>query len=274
MRLGEVFGTRPSDLSPVARKIRKSKYCPFRGSACTKSRKRDPLGVCSLADGDELTITCPVRFQHDRKIFIDCAEVAFGEGTDFAILPEYKLLEVCRDDAKVKKIGKIDFLVGRITNGQVTDFCALEVQSVYTSGGGVEDAFKRYLKDDKSELGNELGVDYRSSAQKRLFPQLALKVPVFRRWGKKFFVAIDRQFFEFLPSFPTVSEGNSEITWLPYDFRYSGNDVEMTLCSKHYSEWDAVSNALREGKPPEHPNEVIGYFNVAIERGAATIIKP
>lgn len=150
MRLGEVFGTSPSDSSAEAVSGRKSKICPFRNSACTKKSKRDPLGVCSLADGDRLTITCPVRFQQDKKIFSDCAELAFGKSSDFAILPEFKLLEVFRPGQKPKKIGKIDFLVGKVVDNQVIDFCALEVQSVYTSSGGVEGSFKGFLRNNNT----------------------------------------------------------------------------------------------------------------------------
>ena len=61
--------------------------------------------------------------------------------------------------------------------------------------------------------------DFRSSAQKRLMPQLALKVPIFRRWNKRFFVAVDRTFYGELPTLKERSLGNSEITWLVYDFQ-------------------------------------------------------
>ena len=38
--------------------------------------------------------------------------------------------------------------------------------------------------------------DYRSSGPKRLSPQLDVKVPVLRNWGKKVVVVIDRYFFD------------------------------------------------------------------------------
>ena len=38
--------------------------------------------------------------------------------------------------------------------------------------------------------------DYRSSGPKRLSPQLDVKVPVLRNWGKKVVVVIDRFFYD------------------------------------------------------------------------------
>jgi hypothetical protein len=53
------------------------------------------------------------------------------------------------------------------------------------------------------------------SSRNRLIYQLNLKVPVFRRWGKNFFVAEDRQFFGALPKMKPVADiENSEVAWV------------------------------------------------------------
>lgn len=259
MRVSEIFGTSTDNDSAEARGVRSERLCPFRGSPCTKVRKHDPVGVCSLSQGQQATVVCPVRFLQDQRIFRDAGSLAFGSGVEVVAFPEFKLLTVegTGRNGKDKKIGKVDFLIGQLVNGAIVDFAALEVQAVYSSGGGVEDAFRSFM-DGGAPTDEELGVDFRSSAQKRLVPQLELKVPVFRRWGKKFFVAIDTTFYAALPEFGSVSEGNSEVTWLAYPITQTmpRNDLVMDAPEVHFTEWAKVQHALKEGEPPSGPDEV------------------
>lgn len=266
MRIAEVFGTSVQDLSPEAEKMRAERWCRFRGSACTKVRKEDPVGVCSLSLGVNATIVCPVRFVEDSRVFRDAAELAFGSGAEVVVLPEYKLLTVLGEsDEKARKIGKVDFMLGRLDGGAICDFAALEIQAVYSSGGGVEDAFIHFMQSRHAGEEGDLGVDFRSSAQKRLVPQLRLKVPIFRRWGKKFFVAIDDTFFSALPSFGTTSAGNSEVTWLSYPLRTStSSPMRLGTPDVHFTEWSKVEQALEEGNPPDSPAEVIAELQARI----------
>lgn len=279
MKIAEIFGTDPTNKSLDAKQIRSSKYCPFRQTPCTKVSKVDPLGVCSLTTGQEATVVCPTRFLENGKIFKDASRLAFGSDATVVVFPEYKLLTVKGGGkkGKDKKIGKVDFLIGSLCEGHIVDFAAIEVQAVYTSGGGVRDSFDSYFgRNLKASIDDELRVDFRSSAQKRLFPQLALKVPVFRRWGKKFFVVIDNRFFDALPEFETTASGNSEITWLSYPLVGNGEKLSFDEVEIIYSEWDAVSHALREGDPPESPTEVLSELQQKLERskvGQYTVLK-
>jgi hypothetical protein len=63
--------------------------------------------------------------------------------------------------------------------GDPADFAALEVQSVYISGTSIRPAFEAFLETGTLTEDCERHPDFRSSAQKRLMPQLSLKVPVF-----------------------------------------------------------------------------------------------
>jgi hypothetical protein len=81
-------------------------------------------------------------------------------------------------------------------------------------------------------------------------PQLSLKVPVFRRWGKRFFVAVDAAFFAEMPSLPAVAEGNAEITWIVYPFKRGAKGFSMQDPVLHHTLWDDVLTSLREGTPP------------------------
>ena len=109
--------------------------------------------------------------------------------------------------------------------------------------------------------------DFRSSAQKRLMPQLALKVPIFRRWGKRFFVAVDSTLFETLPRIRTQTAGNAEVTWLVYRFgRQPGGGYRMEDPTVQHTLWDDVSDALREGNPPEREELLLDLSKQAEKR--------
>jgi hypothetical protein len=253
MQFGEVFGLDYLDRSAEAASERHKKTCPFRNSPCTKASKSKPLGVCTLSNGVQATALCPVRFLESDRIFKDVARIAFGPTVSFAVFPEIRILKIEVDGKVDRKIGKVDFLLGQVADGAVVDFAAVEVQAVYFSGTSIRPAFDAYLDGhlpNNSEITRR--PDFRSSAQKRLFPQLMLKVPVFRRWGKKFFVVVDSLFLGELPRFPTVSQSNGELTWLGYPIQrspaggYSLRDPEV-----RHSVWDDIASSLREGIAPE-----------------------
>jgi len=248
LRIGEIFGNDTS--IALGAEQRRSKFCPFRGTACTKQGTSSPLGICSLSDGSTATVTCPVRFLEGGRLFVDAARLAFGANQDCIAVPEVRLLEV--PGTKKKKIGKVDFLLVQVVGEQAVDFAALEIQGVYMSGPSVRPAFDQYLLEGLLPEESRRRPDFRSSAQKRLMPQLALKVPIFRRWGKRFFVAVDTTLFDTLPAIRTQTQGNAEVTWLAYPFKrsetggYHMGDPEI-----YHTLWDDVVESLREGIPPE-----------------------
>ena len=260
MRIPEVFGFGIENHSKEVWDSRNAKTCPFRGNQCTKVSKTDPLGICSFSDGQSAAIVCPVRFLEKNRIFRDAGRLAFGDGAKIAAFPEVRILKIEGEDGeRDRKIGKVDFLLGQVVDGEVIDFAALEVQAVYISGTSVRPSFDEFLGTQgpsNSYVPVDRRPDFRSSAQKRLVPQLQLKVPVFRRWGKKFFVVVDSQFFSALPSFPRTSRSNSELTWLSYPVEKTGLDYIMNDPDIVFSHWDDVANALREGEPPE-PEEIL-----------------
>lgn len=253
LRIAEVFGHGVGNLGTSETRDRAERRCPFRNSPCTKSSKTDPLGICSLSNGAQATIICPVRFIEENRMFIDAGRIAFGTGVNIAPIPEVRVLRV-----NTKKIGKVDYLLAKLNeNNEPVDFAALEVQAVYISGKSIRPAMRYFLQRqqlDENDCARR--PDYRSSAQKRLMPQLSLKVPIFRRWGKKFFVAVDSLFFRELPEFPRVSAANSEITWLVYPFARAGEDYRIGSPEIVYSTWDDIAGALREGLAPE-PEEIV-----------------
>jgi hypothetical protein len=252
LKISEVFGHDVNDHSAEGKRDRQRMWCPFRDSKCTKGGKERPLGICSFGDDQAATSVCPVRFLQNCRIFIDAGRIAFGEGRKIVVVPEMRLLRVPDTG---KRIGKIDFLIALLDeNGKPTDFAALEVQAVYISGKSVRPFFNEFLQTGVLPAGAKARPDYRSSAQKRLMPQLSLKVPVFRRWGKRFFVVVDDPFFTALPRIRRVEgKENSEITWLVYSLNRneSGIGYSMTEPKIVFTLWDDVLTALREGEAPQ-----------------------
>ena len=246
LQIAEVFGHDTS--IPREENARRTAYCPFLERACTKQSATNPLGICSYTDDSVATVVCPARFREGGRIFVDAARAAFGSGRSVLAVPEVKLLEL---PSTQKKIGKIDYVIGLLDGmGELVDFAAVEVQAVYISGGSTRAPFEHYLRTGGNHSDARRRPDYRSSAQKRLMPQLSLKVPVFRRWGKRFFVAVDASFFNALPKLRLVPEDNAEISWLVYPFARSADGFSMGEPTVHHTQWDDVLTSLREGNAP------------------------
>lgn len=263
LNIGEIFGH--DTAIPLNAEARRTPFCPFRQSACTKQGIVSPLGICSFSDGEIATVTCPVRFLERQRLFVDAARLAFGTNRSCIAVPEVRLLDV-PGSVRNRKIGKVDFLLVLLEGDQAADFAALEIQAVYISGRTIRPAFDQYLADGSLPKNSARRADFRSSAQKRLMPQLALKVPIFRRWGKRFFVAVDSTFFATLPDIRTQTAGNAEVTWLVYPFqKQADRGYQMNDPTIYHTLWDDVLDSLREGQPPEK-GELLNEMSKQISR--------
>jgi len=252
LRLAEVFGYKAENNSTQAWDARRRKWCPHRQRPCTKDNARDPLGICSLIERDELVITCPHRFRESGLIFRDAAEFAFGSAEDTVVISEVPFL---RSTSGPSKVGKIDYVVVRHNKGVLADFCALEVQSVYVSGASMRAEFYDFLRTGKvpQPIG-ERHADYRSSSHKRLMPQLMTKVPALRRWGKRVLVAIHVDFFSWLPKCPRLDPSNAELGWLVYRAEDAGEAYRLALVDVVPTTLEGAVQSLTAAVPP--PREV------------------
>ena len=229
--LAEVFGFPTTNLSATAERYRKNKLCPYNNKvpSCTKDKAKDPLGVCSIFDGDQLAITCPIRFRQDWLIVEEAASFLFSEDTVWTSLQEIRL-----NDAQGKTAGNIDFvLVAYDHEGQIIDFGSLEVQAVYISGN-VRQPFVQYMNDRKTNQNmiwksTNVRADYLSSSRKRLVPQMLYKGSIFQTWKKKQAVALHRAFFETLPKLTEVDEEEADIAWLVYELDFIENQNRFQL---------------------------------------------
>lgn len=244
--LAEIFGHLVDDQSPQAIRYRSRRLCPFNNKVpnCTKDKAKDPLGVCSVFHNGTPVITCPIRFREDWLITDDAASFFFNESTAWSSLTEVRL-----NDAQGKSAGNIDVvLVAYDDNGKIFDFGALEIQAVYISGN-VRDPFKYYMKDPKSRgqmdwssQPNYPRTDYLSSSRKRLAPQLLFKGGILHSWQKKTAVALNKSFFDTLPSLTTVHKSKADIAWLIYDIELIKDGVrdryKLTKIDEVFTEFE------------------------------------
>jgi hypothetical protein len=154
-------------------------------------------------------------------------------------------------------VGRIDMIL--VDDSKPVDFpmqwCAVEIQAVYFSGASMTGDFKAFADPSIDypifPSGNRRP-DYRSSAPKRLMPQLQIKVPTLRRWGKKMAVVIDEAFFSSLGDMDVSSDAsNADIAWFVVKFEETpGKSMASLVPSRvHYSTLERSVEGLTGGKP-------------------------
>jgi len=126
------------------------------------------------------------------------------------------------DNPQIKRhVGRIDKVLV-VPSGNALMWCPVETQAVYFSGKKMLHEF-RHIAEFTGE-GIPFPIlnrrpDYRSSGPKRLLPQLQVKVPTLRIWGKKMAVVIDQDFFGEFSEIQSVNDiSNAEIIWFVVSF--------------------------------------------------------
>ncbi|MCC6446588.1 MAG: hypothetical protein IT210_24430 [Armatimonadetes bacterium] len=231
--LAEVFGFPVDNLSDEAERYRANRLCPFNNKIpnCTKDRAEDPLGVCSIFHGNDLNITCPVRFREDWIIATDAAKFFFPEGSIWT-----SLTEVTLPDKYGKSAGNIDVILASYDErGRITEYGALEIQAVYISGN-IRNIFQLYMDNpsnysyiDWRKRKNYPRPDYLSSSRKRLAPQLIFKGGILHTWQRKMAVALNSGFFNTLPDLEDTDSSEADIAWFIYDLKHDSSANRYTL---------------------------------------------
>jgi len=269
----EQYGYPLSDSSPDATAARSTKHCRFRKAACNKKG-----GVCSITDGKSFPITCPERFKEADAIYSKTGEIALGQTNDLVALSEIPFLE--SHDESGAAPGRIDNVLVHFVDEQIKDWCALEVQAVYFSGASMErelhlfgtikrvpDPAKPLLDDsNKPEVRRP---DFRSSAPKRLLPQLEIKVPTLRRWGKKMCVVVDQPFFDWMPEMQPVNHvSNADIIWIVFALDTQSTPYKLTHHQTFYATLEESREGLIAATVPSKPS-VEGKMLDIITKGLA-----
>lgn len=259
--LAEIFGFPYNRLDHKAKRYRNKKLCPYNNKVpnCTKDKAKDPLGVCSIVNGNDFVVTCPIRFREDWIIVENAANFAFGSDSKWTSLSEIKL-----NDKNGRSAGNIDFVLVEYNDlGEILNFASLEVQGVYISGN-LRNPFNSYIKSPNKNFTwdgpNYPKPDYLSSSRKRLIPQMLYKGGIFHAWGKKQTVALQKSFFDTLPNLPITSKENADIAWFLYDLVFDENlqSYSLVLVEIVYTEFES---ALKKVTTPD-PVEMSKFINI------------
>lgn len=276
--IGEWFGYQFDKLPDeerldFANNLNESRPCPFRTDGKSKCTKRG--GVCSyrmytpIADSGEdlplckpvdgprggLRISCPYRFQESNTIFEWASKVILGADNPMAVKEvDFHVSPGTLDSEKGKATGKIDEILATIDHNGDLQWCALEIQGVYFSGDAMSNDFKG-IREADGQLCLPAGrrrMDYRSSGPKRLMPQLQIKVPTLRRWGKRMAVVVDRSFFDSMGEMDIVDDiSNCDIVWLIVDLDVDaiGKRAKLVKDEVRFTTLERAVEGLTGGTP-------------------------
>jgi hypothetical protein len=251
--LSEVFGFPVDDISTEAQRYRQKKLCPFNNKVpnCTKDKANNPLGVCSIFQDNKAIITWPTRFRQDWIIIENAAQFFFPRKAKWTSLTEIKILD--EDD---QTAGNVDFiLISYDDKGKLIDFGSLEVQGVYITGNlrnPLESYMETPAKDFKWKTGyNYPKPDFLSSSRKRLVPQMLYKGGIFKAWGKKQAVVLQKAFFDTLPILPKISRNKADIAWFLYDLVRDDNHRSFRLVLNEivYTGFEPALSRITTPKP-------------------------
>lgn len=196
--LCEVFGYPVDNFSVEAKHYRDNKLCPYnnRIPECTKSKRNDPIGVCSIWEANTPAIICPVRFRQNWSIVSDIQPFLFPDipQNQYKYVTEAKLA-----DADEASVGNIDLVGLNVQNDQILDFAGCEIQAAYISGN-VTNPFKQYYQNplefyNTAWTGGKYPRPDWLSSIKRLEHQLIMKGTLFGVWQKKMAVVIQNRFY-------------------------------------------------------------------------------
>jgi len=235
--------------------------CPFRSTGEREVLCKKQGGVCSLrkyvetkdgvtvADGPDgrLCTACPHRFREQAMVFGWIGDTLLST-VDPVILGEVGFLK----GPEGRAVGQIDnILVHR--NRDPLEWCAVEMQAVYFSGAAMSREFSQLSGSSSGLLELPEGrrrPDYRSSGPKRLMPQLQIKVPTLRRWGKKMAVVVDESFFEALGAMERVSDiWNGDIVWFVVGYDEKETRAEIAPRQFVVTTLEASVTGLTGGEP-------------------------
>lgn len=255
-----------------------NKICPFKSYGSDYFLCNKPGGVCSLrlytkdslghiaplsldAEQGNLRATCPNRFHEARLAFKWVGENILNQSVP-TLAAEVGFLESEQtvDSEEGADVGRLDMVL--VDTSKPDDYpmawAALEVQAVYFSGKGMEREFAEIRKDLEDGGSGVIWPtevrrpDYRSSGPKRLMPQLQIKVPTLRRWGKKMAVVVDRSFFRSIGTMEATPEvSNSDIAWFVVDFQRSESErrFELKPAFIHFTTLEEAVKGLTGGRP-------------------------
>jgi hypothetical protein len=219
----QLEGEKPAQPCPFLSQPGKLVDCGKPGGICSLrlyERSQDTGLVSVSKDHGSYRTTCPNRFEQDRRVYRWIGETLLGDAKAIATgeIPFLKRVPRIGDETpqKAREVGRIDNVLVVPGSNPLT-WCPVEKQAVYFSGKKMAHEFKYIASFEETGLPFpqfNRRPDYRSSGPKRLLPQLQVKVPTLRTWGKKMAVVVDEDFFNELGNInPANDLSNAEVVW-------------------------------------------------------------
>jgi len=251
--------------------------CKKPGGVCSIRNFHDPTGADDISFGP-ITATCPNRFleqglvlRHIAEQVLGCSQLHFAKEIPFLRRPrspdaQQAILEdendpIAAEDKKglvdKEDVGKIDLVLVDSTDSE--NWCAVEFQAVYFSGKEMPADIKAISSYAGNGIPKPTGArrpDFRSSGPKRLMPQLMIKVPTLRRWGKKMVVVVDSLFFDALDSMTQADHiSNCDIVWVVvgYDEELGAPLATLKVDRTVFATLEESIKALTAGTPTTLP---------------------
>lgn len=220
--------------------------CPKKGGVCSFAvfEQRDE-GAALIGNK---ACACPSRFYEHSIVFRTIGQHILGtENVGLAKEVDFLTSTVTGEAA-----GSIDWVL--FNREDRKDWCALEFQAVYFSGGSMSHDFTAYRDAEGLVFPvKQRRPDFRSSAPKRLMPQLMIKVPTLRRWGKRTAVVVDEAFFAAMGSVRTVEHiSNCDIVWFVVSYDEQSK-LQIRPENIKYSTLEASVEGLTGGVPVPLP---------------------
>ena len=280
--IGEWYGKSFASITPDERRTlaqfqmppargRPAPPCPFQSStdrlvACNKAG-----GVCTLrlyeqhpsthlvgtalGSSGHLRTVCPNRFEQDGLIYRWVAETLLGSTTS-QIVSQIGFLERVGDQGEETReredVGRIDKVLV-VPGVSPLSWCALEVQAVYFSGDSMTREWPVVAGYTGTGIPFPAGrrrPDYRSSGPKRLMPQLQIKVPSLRRWGKKMAVVVDDGFWQAMGRMEEVKDvSNCDVAWFVVKYNGGSDEIKLVRGDVHLTTLERSVEGLTAGVP-------------------------
>lgn len=251
----------PKDMRPVCPFRRqlpgRTQLCTKKGGVCSLQRYESEDGISALAsDGDDglLRTICPFRFEQANSVLTWVGEVLLGTSVPIEI-PEVGFLKAELPEESERDpddVGRIDLVLVH-PNLNPLRWCAVEMQAVYFSGSTMNAEFelaKKFEGEGTPFPAKNRRPDYRSSGPKRLMPQLQIKVPTLRRWGRRMAVVVDEPFFTSLGRMDDVKEpSNADIAWFVVRLHRENGAASLEPAFHRFTTLERAVEGLTAGLP-------------------------